>query len=128
MYDAHCQSNAVATMAVRNRETSRYLIFNQKKELVGWRNVKTEEVKWSKKTPVDSNQNLAFSGIHVISPAFFEYFPKEEKAFSIIPVYLKAAKEATILAYPHDETIWLDVGKFPALKAAETIVPKLRLK
>lgn len=128
MYDAHCQSNAIATMAVRNRETSRYLIFNQKEELVGWRNVKTKEVKWSKKTPEDLTRNLAFSGIHIISPAFFDYFPKEENAFSIIPIYLKAAEKEQILAYPHDDTIWLDVGKLPALEKAETIVPKLRLE
>ena len=122
MYDAHCESKAIATVAVRNRETSRYLVFNKKQELVGWRNVKTEEVKWSKKTREDLTKNLAFSGIHVISPAFFDYFPKREKAFSIIPVYLKAAKKERVLAYPHNETIWLDVGKLPALKEAEKIV------
>lgn len=127
MYEAHCQSNAIATMAVRNRETSRYLIFNQHQELIGWRNVKTEEVKWSKKRKKDSPQNFAFSGIHVISPQFFDYFPKRKKAFSIIPIYLKAAKKDKVMAYPHDETIWLDVGKLPALKEAETIVPKLCL-
>lgn len=127
MYDAHCESKAIATVAVRNRETSRYLIFNQNQELIGWRNMKMEEVKWSKKTREDLTQNLAFSGIHVISSAFFDYFPKREKVFSIIPIYLKAAKKSRILAYPHDDTIWLDVGKLPALKEAETIIPKLRL-
>jgi NDP-sugar pyrophosphorylase family protein len=126
-YDYHCQSNAIATMAVRNRKTSRYLIFNKKNELVGWRNIKTGDVKWTKKPRQRAISNRAFSGLHVISPAFFDYFPKDEEVFSIIPLYLAAAKEERVLAYPHDETIWLDVGKLPALKEAETIVPKLRL-
>ena len=126
-YDAHCQSNAIATMAVRNRATSRYLIFDKKNELVGWRNVKTDEVKWTNKPRKRSISNWAFSGLQVISPAFFKYFPNDETAFSTIPMYLAAAKDERVLAYPHDETIWLDVGKLSALEEAETIVPKLCL-
>ena len=126
LYDTHCQSDAMATLAVRKRTTSRYLIFNEEKELVGWRNVKTKEVKWSRKTPEKEVEDWAFSGIHVIHPDFFKFFPKTAEAFSIIPVYLKAAQKARILAYPHNESIWLDVGKPQALAEAETIMQKLR--
>jgi NDP-sugar pyrophosphorylase family protein len=40
----------------------------------------------------------------------FNYFPDEEK-FSIIDVYLKAAKKEKIKAFLHNYSFWQDVGK-----------------
>ena len=124
MYEMHLNSNALATVAVRKRITSRYLIFDNNRALVGWTNVKTSEEKWSR-SKTAFTEHWAFSGIHVISPKIFDFMPKEE-AFSIIPVYLEAAKTTLIQAYPHDEDLWLDVGKLDALKKAATILPQLR--
>ena len=114
-YDFHCQSDALATLAVRNRETSRYLQFDNDNILSGWRNNKTGEVKKARQAII--LQDWAFSGIHVISPEIFNSMPPEDK-FSIIDVYLKAAQSRKIIAYPHDEDIWLDVGKPEAIKRA----------
>ena len=36
----HTQNNAIATLAVRNRTTSRYLLFDDDDILFGWENVK----------------------------------------------------------------------------------------
>ena len=122
-YETHCQSNALATLAVRKRKTSRYLQFDDKNILTGWKNVKTAETKTSRvaKTTVD----WAFSGIHVIHPDIFDYMPTTQK-FSIIDVYLQAAKERIIKAYPHDENIWLDVGKIDSLPQAEKLLPLIK--
>ena len=117
-YDFHCQSNALATLAVRKRATSRYLQFDNKNILSGWRNIKTEEVKVARQTEII--YDWAFSGIHVISPEIFNFMPPKDK-FSIIDVYLKAAQEHEIIAYPHDEDIWLDVGKPEAVKQAANL-------
>lgn len=117
-YDEHCQSDALATLAVRKRETSRYLQFDDENILSGWRNVKTGEVKVARN--IAQANDWAFSGIHVISPGLFDYMPQEEK-FSIIDVYLKAASKEILKAYPHDNDVWLDVGKMEALKKAETL-------
>lgn len=114
-YDFHCQSDALATLAVRKRATSRYLQFDAKNILSGWRNNKTGEVKIARQT--EMIQDWAFSGIHVISPEIFHFMPSEDK-FSIIDVYLKAAQEHEIIAYPHDNDIWLDVGKPEAVQQA----------
>lgn len=125
-YDQHCQSKALATLAVRNRVTSRYLLFNEENQLVGWKNEKTGEIKASRNFEENEIRKLAFSGLHVIDPAIFKKMPNES-VFSIIEVYLEAAKENSIIAYPHDESIWLDVGKIPSLKKAEKIIDKIEI-
>ena len=39
----HQQENSLITVAVSDRDTSRYLLFNKYNRLVGWRNRKTDE-------------------------------------------------------------------------------------
>lgn len=124
MFQAHRHSKAIATLAVRDRDTSRYLLFDEALHLAGWRNKKTGAERWSRSER--EVQEYAFSGIQVLDPALFEYFP-EEDVFSIIDVYLDAAKKEPIIAYPHDDTFWLDVGKLPALSRAEELVERLEL-
>ncbi len=120
-YDAHCRSEALATVAVRKRESSRYLQFDDQGTLCGWTNIKTGAVITSRhRTAVT---NWAFSGIHMLSPQIFEFMPNQDK-FSIIDVYLEAAKTQTIKAYPHDEDLWLDVGKPEALEKAKILLKK----
>ena len=81
-YQNHLQSNALATLAVRKRSTSRYFIFNKKMELRGWQNIKTGEIKLSKRS-VGTLASYAFSGIHVISPKIFTLLEETGK-FSIL--------------------------------------------
>jgi len=120
MYQYHCDSNGLATLAIRQRKTSRYLMFNEKDELAGWVNTKTGQRKISR-TGASRVTLKAFSGIQIIDPALFSFFP-DEKVFSIIDVYLKAASSNTIMAYAHDDGQWLDVGKPEQLKLAEQFV------
>lgn len=117
MYKNSLENDAIATLAVRQRETSRYLLFQEKtNKLVGWKNKKTGEVKESR--AITDAVSLAFSGISVLRPEIFKYMP-DEKVFSIIPILLEAAKQENITAYQHDEDFWLDVGKISALAEAE---------
>ena len=122
-YDFHIKNKAIATLAVRNRRTSRYLLFNEKNnELVGWMNRKTGELKWSRFEEVVVN--WAFSGIHVIEPKIFDFMP-QEAVFSIIDVYLLVSKHHSILGYLHNENIWLDVGKHEELEKAKGIIDRI---
>jgi MurNAc alpha-1-phosphate uridylyltransferase len=43
MIDDHFRNRPLATLAVTNRTTSRYLLFDEKEELCGWQNVSTGE-------------------------------------------------------------------------------------
>lgn len=119
LYQYHLDHRPLTTLAVRQRETSRYLEFDVENKLVGWRNVRTGERRISRITkPVHP---WAYSGISVIDPALFDFFPTDRPVFSIIDVWLKAAQKGTILAFPHDESRWLDVGKPPALESAKEV-------
>lgn len=109
MVQVHTENHALATLAVQNRETSRYLLFDEQLQLCGRRSGddrKDQLVRSSQ--PV---QALAFSGIHIISPRLFGMMI-EEGAFSIITSYLRlAARGEKILAFRADEYYWRDLGK-----------------
>lgn len=122
LYQHHLASKALATLAVRNRKTSRYLLFDENQHLCAWQNVKTGELRMMRKSDVSLPLKAwAFSGIHVIDPRIFQYMPTELGKFSIIETYLQAAKTDFIGAYPSDDSQWLDVGKPESLLQAQQL-------
>jgi len=108
MVQFHTENRALATLAVQDRKTSRYLLFDEQLQLCGRRSG-SEEAEL-----VRSSQQvraLAFSGVHVISPRLFQMMT-EQGAFSIITSYLHlAAQGEQILAFRADDYHWRDVGK-----------------
>ncbi|MFH0895227.1 MAG: sugar phosphate nucleotidyltransferase, partial [Bacteroidota bacterium] len=112
----HNSSRALVTLAVRNRKTSRYFLFDQEMNLCGWENQTTGEKIISKdKKPLTP---FAFSGIHAVSPEIFSHLDIE-KVFSINQVYLELAKSKMIKGYLHDHDFWFDIGKPESLAQAE---------
>jgi NDP-sugar pyrophosphorylase family protein len=112
----HTQNQALATLAVQQRQTSRYLLFDEQMRLCGRRLVKEQKTELVKPSP--HLQGLAFSGIHVISPRCLEMMT-EEGAFSIIQTYLRLAGEGeNIAAYRADGDHWRDLGKPESIAAA----------
>ena len=92
MLESHQRSGALATLAVQQRESSRYLLFDSDGRLCGRRVGEQEEIA----RPAEDKQALAFCGIHVISPRMLPMM-REEGAFSIIESYLDlAARGETI--------------------------------
>ena len=114
LYDSHIQSGAIATMAVKDRETSRSLLMNHQNLLKGWRDNRTGETRL-----VDGDSqdllHIAFSCVHVIDPEIFNFFPSEKK-FSITPFYLELAKQRDIHLYRHDSDTWIDMGRLDSYK------------
>jgi NDP-sugar pyrophosphorylase family protein len=105
----HTERNALATLAVQNRETSRYLLFDALDRLCG-RRVGQPGVP-DLHDAAQQIQAFAFSGIHVLSPRIFEKM-HEEGAFSIISAYLGlAAQGEKILAFRADDSYWRDLGR-----------------
>ncbi len=104
MLAQHLQSNALATLAVTDRVTSRYLLFDEGNVLCGWLNDKTGEQKGK------PGIKKAFSGIHIISPKIFSLIIEEGK-FSMIDLYLRLAKTETISCFDHSHGKLIDVGK-----------------
>lgn len=114
---SHQKNNALATLAVSNRNSSRKLYFNEQNELKGWRNLKTaEEIKAV--NSLDNLRNLAFSGIHVIHPNLFDKITEKGK-FSIMKVYMDLMKTESILGFDHSGGILIDVGRPESVIEAE---------
>jgi len=109
MYDFHCNNDVIATLAVRNRITQRYFLFDKNNRLCGRENLKTNECMLLPNSPPETELNrLAFSGIHVVSPEIFEFMPLKD-VFSITELYLNIPQKP--LAYQHDYGTWADMGK-----------------
>jgi NDP-sugar pyrophosphorylase family protein len=117
MVRAHRERDALATLAVMDRRTSRYLLFDQTGLLCGRRAGLDGAPEMARR--VDATQPLAFCGIHVISPRLLTRLT-EEGAFSIISAYLRLAAEGEqITAFHADNAAWRDLGKQASLAEAE---------
>jgi len=122
-YQFHLSDDALASLVVSNRESNRYLFFNDDNILCGWQDVKKEE-KILVRDDVKLHQ-LAFSGIHILNPHLIESFPKEE-VFSVIKAYLKIASTEDIQAYVSNDLRWIDVGKIDSLEKAEELIKNIK--
>src|SRR5580698_9510373 len=72
----HFRNRPLATLAVTNRVTSRYFLFDDRGQLCGWRNVTTGQERMALAEGAAAGQErivraAAFSGIHVIDPEIF---------------------------------------------------------
>ncbi|MDZ7265831.1 MAG: nucleotidyltransferase family protein [candidate division KSB1 bacterium] len=116
MYARHCASASLATLAVKQRPTSRYFLFDEAGQLCGWRSTPSGRHELTRQ-PQGGLQELAFDGIHVISPALLSRMT-ETGAFSIVQTYLRLAGEGeSIRAFRTEGYFWRDVGKLAQLEA-----------
>ena len=116
----HVRSGALATLVVRNRKTERYFKFNSEKRLVGWVNIKTGDRLIAVPEAFEEAVEMAFSGIHIVSPEIFNLMPGEER-FSIVNLYLSLAKDYLLKGYFDDSDLWIDVGKPRELENARKL-------
>jgi len=118
LLDFHHQRQALATLAVSKRESSRCFLFNEEDLLCGWRNRQTGEERISRQQP--NLYEKSFSGIHILSPKLFPYLQQEGK-FSIVDTYLEVAKSHAIYGFDHTGVDVLDVGKPESIVKAEAL-------
>jgi Nucleoside-diphosphate-sugar pyrophosphorylase involved in lipopolysaccharide biosynthesis/translation initiation factor 2B, gamma/epsilon subunits (eIF-2Bgamma/eIF-2Bepsilon) len=113
----HKRNDALATLAVRERKSSRQLLFDDRGQLCG-RRISRDAVDEIVR-PAKRLQPLAFSGIHVISPRLLQMMT-EDGVFSIIEAYLRlAAASERIQAFRADQYYWRDLGKPESIQQAE---------
>jgi NDP-sugar pyrophosphorylase family protein len=116
----HVEQDALATLAVQDRVTSRPLLFDTHGQFYGrgaGPERKTDDGTSALGRPGagfeagSAMQELAFTGIHVISPRIFREIG-EEGAFSIIHTYIRlAARGERIRGFRADEYYWRDLGR-----------------
>lgn len=127
-FRAQHRPDALATLLVSERETSRYLLFRDDGRLAGWTNVTTGEVR-SPYPDLDPSacRRLAFSGIHYMGTGIFGAMDALDMParFPIMDFYLKACDRYPIYAAIPPSLRLLDVGKQDTLAAAEDFLQVL---
>jgi NDP-sugar pyrophosphorylase family protein len=108
MLTFHRDNDALATLAVQHRDTSRQLLFDDSGRLCGRQTgANAPEIV----RPSQQFTRLAFSGIHILSPQLLGLIT-EQGVFSIVTTYLRLAAEGhRILAFHADKYYWRDLGK-----------------
>jgi NDP-sugar pyrophosphorylase family protein len=126
MLQFHAEHQALATLAVQDRQTARYLLFDERLRLRSRGSARDQKPESVGSSPPP--QALAFCGIHVVSPRLLTMM-EEEGVFTIIDAYLRlAAQGEKILAFRADEYYWRDLGKPDnVLQAAQDLKQKVLL-
>ncbi len=120
MLNSHLKNKSVATLAINNRESSRYLLFNNSNYLSGWGNNQTNERIITRNS--DNLKKYAFCGIHIVSPDILDMMP-DKKKFSIIDAYLKISEDFKISGYQYNGA-WFDIGTPQKLNDFEIFLNK----
>lgn len=131
-FAAQVKDNAVATLLVSERKTSRYLLFYpQTMRLMGWTNVSTGEVRSPyPDLDVSGCLHLAFSGIHILSDRIFDLLESYARdhglyegfasaRFPIMDFYLSVCAEYEIYGVKAEALHLVDVGKLDTIEVAE---------
>ena len=131
--------DAVATLLVSPRKTSRYFLFHpDTMRLIGWKNVNTgDQILVDPQVDPEKCAALAFSGIHILSDkvlALMDEYVCESGLendngirFPIKDFYLWAASRAPIYGVKAENLRLLDVGKLDAIAPAEEFVESVKL-
>lgn len=125
LLNSHTKNKSLATLAVRRRNTSRYLLFDAQMQLTGWKNIVSGECKISRPELFETSQMFAFSGIHVVSPAIFEKIHETGK-FSVMDLYLRLAQTNEIRGFEDKSSFWLDLGKAEQFDEAEAMIRRIQ--
>ena len=127
--DAYCPED-LALLVVSQRQTQRYLCWDQDNKLVGWTNIATKEVRpLNAAGHIQDTRLLAFSGMQIVSPRIlpFMHEMKREK-FSVIDLYLHIVEQhpqETIRAHIPYNYKMMDIGKIDHLSEAEYFAKSL---
>lgn len=131
--------DAMATLLVSDRVTSRYLLFDpETMRLKGWTNVATGEVR-SPYADLDvaKCRRLAFSGIHIMSDTVFEALEEYAEShgldsrnprFPIMDFYISACASHEIRGVEAHDLHLVDVGKLDTIEIAEREISRLNSK
>lgn len=120
MHRAHRRGDALATLAVSDRDSSRVLRFDD-----GGLQARVDRRSGSEEAarPIrGESREWAFAGIHVLSPEIFDLI-EEEGAFSILAPYLRLAGDGhRIVPYDISGSLWLEIGDPERLERARRIL------
>ena len=117
-------------LVVSQRQTKRYLMFDDEMALKGWVNIETGALKgpianYQLSTINCQLRKLAFSGIHVFHPSLVPLLDEWPDRFPIMDFYLQACGTHLIRGYEANDLRLMDVGKLDTLDQAEAFIKAL---
>lgn len=127
------ENDPVATLAINQRKTSRYLLFNDTLQMCGWTNVSTGEVKPAtlckdKDISLEEMGYLmyAFSGIHVVDHSMtIDLNDRQQSVFPIMDFYIDLCQKKSVQGVDVTGQKWVDCGKPEHLDVAKQIICSL---
>lgn len=118
----HLEKIALATLAVRHRPGSRFLLIDKDGVLRGWRNVDTgEEI--LKTDPRTELIEIGFSSVQIIDPGIFRYM--KEGIYTVVDLYLELAATGKIFTMRKDDGYWFNVGTPEELEKVRAFLGKI---
>lgn len=115
LYHYHHRMKGMATLAVRDRPGTRYLLVDGDGRLRGWCNKSTGE-RIVATEEADSLTEIAFSGRHIIDPEIFKYM--SDGVYTMTALYLHLAESQKIFTCLENGGYWLTVGTPEDLESA----------
>ena len=116
----------MGVVVVSERDTQRYLLFDEENRLCGWTNIATGEIRPASLASSPNSliaSRLAFSGMQVLNPRIFdcmdEVVEKKGDKFSLIDLYLHITEKEILRAYIPENYRMMAVGKIAQLSEAE---------
>lgn len=134
---AQYEQTGVSQLVVSERQTQRYLLFDEQNLLRGWTNIATGEFKPSSihQSIIPSFRRLAFSGMQILAPEVLTRLDEmEAEKFSLIDFYLhlceqnstpSAIHHTPLQAYVPKDYKMMDVGKIDQIQEAERFAENL---
>ena len=120
MMQDHLVNQPLISFGVTDRKTSRYLLFDDRQRLCGWRNASTGEEIIAR--PSDVLVQKAYSCVVIFEYDIFNHIELTGK-FSLIDRYLKLAGNQEIRGFDHSGGRWVDVGRPESVAIAEQLFP-----
>lgn len=124
LFEKHKRLNSDVSLAVQQRKTDRYLLFDESMQFCG-RGLPDKQTKNLIRRPKGNVKFLAFCGIQVINPEIFMNYKRLK--FSSIDLYIdQAQKGGDVIGILFDHFYWRDIGKLKELNAAEKDISEKR--
>lgn len=132
-----CEQTGISQLVVSDRQTQRYLLFDEEDRLRGWTNISTGEVKPANlPSPISHLKLLAFSGMQILTPEVLNRLDEmKESKFSLIDFYLHLCEQSlssfefhlppSLQAFVPKDYKMMDVGKIDQINEAENFAESL---
>ena len=115
------ERTGVSQLVVSDRQTQRYLCFDEQNHLCGWTNIATGELKGR------DGCHLAFSGMQILNTGILSLLKEmKEDKFSLIDFYLRNMQHMPLHAFVPTNYRMMDVGKINQIEEAERFAENLK--